>query len=117
VALFRADGPLDPPTDPAGDDNLRVTVAPALPPPTTVAPPPGVQGVRVDGAPAAARTTADPRRAPGAQPADLPGGAGPQAEVVTTGPRPEAAGAVPRAEAPPAGAEPRIPPTPAAPLV
>jgi molecular chaperone DnaK len=114
VALFRPDGPLDPPTAPgAGAGAARL--APLVPQPTAVAPLPGVQGVQAEDV-ADVRPTGAPRRAPDARPVDLPGarsGVGttppttPSPRVTTT---PRVAG--PRAAGQPVGAAPRTPPAP-----
>jgi hypothetical protein len=115
VALFRADGPLDPPTEPVvGADAPRLTGAPVVPLPTTVAPVPAAEGVRMEEAHAAAR------------PVDLPVDAAPPSvdttsptapDVRTTEARPDTSRPVARAEAPPVGAAPRTPPTPAEPVL
>jgi actin-like ATPase involved in cell morphogenesis len=120
VALFRPDGPLDPPSEPGAVAGVpRVAGAPAVPPPAVVAPLPGVEGVRAEDV-AEVRPTAAPRRGSDARSVDLPGARSGVATTppVTTGPRattvPRPAGSTagPRAAAPPVGAAPRTPPTP-----
>jgi molecular chaperone DnaK len=137
VALFRPDGPLDPPLDP-GVGAARVTGAPVVPAPLPAAPAgdilPGAAlpgGLPVDGAPAAVRMT-DPLRPDDPAEADrrvvdrpVERGAGDAAEVDgapapdvrMTGPGPAARGAAAHAEEPPVGAATRVPPTPAPPRV
>jgi hypothetical protein len=132
VALFRPDGPLDPPLDVTGNVP-RVTGAATVPPPVPTPTPPAavVEGVRVDGAPVAARVTAPPpprtsdRRPPVERPpVDRPAAVRPPVDttppaapnVRTTGPGPAVRGTAAGAGSPPVGAAPRTPPTPAAPV-
>jgi hypothetical protein len=120
VALFRPDGPLDPPSEPGTVAGVpRVAGVPAVPPPAVMAPLPGVEGVRAEDV-ADIRPTAAPRQGSGARSVDLPGARSGVATTppATTGPRattvPRPAGSTtgPRAAAPPVGAAPRTPPTP-----
>jgi hypothetical protein len=120
VALFRPDGPLDPPTDPVARDGAgQQTGAPVGPAPSLTVPVPVVEGVRAEAVPAPVRPTAPVRvrTLTDSAPADLPGD-GARSSVVTTPPvvpdAPEAAkgSASGRPVARPVGAAPRVPPTP-----
>jgi len=109
VALFRPDGPLDPPLDPVAGDEASQTVAPAVGAPTPT------DAIRTDleadpptAAVRPARGLPDPRPSvtttPPAAPRVVPVEAPPTADGI-------------RAQAPPTAMTPPVPPTPVAPVV